>query len=198
MEKDKTNEVKDEKMEDLKEEKEKSEEVAEAEEVSEIKDEKTEINALEEMEIQIGILKAEIEDLKQAYLRKQADFQNYSKRKEKEYEELKKYSSEEIIKKLLPEVDNFERAMGAAKDSSDFDALNKGVEMIFNHLQDILKSEGLEEIKAEGEVNPNYHHAVMIEEGEEHKNNEIVKVLQKGYTLKGRVIRPAMVSVCKK
>lgn len=161
-------------------------------------EEKNEEVTEESFEEKIGILQAEIETLKQDYLRKQAEFQNYTKRKEKEYDELKKFASEKIVMQLIPEIDNLERAITAALDSKDFDGLNKGVEIILNHLKDILKVEGVEEIKAEGEVDPYYHHAVGVEESEEHKDNEIVKVLQKGYVMKGKVIRPAMVTVCKK
>ncbi len=152
----------------------------------------------ETLEEELGKTKAELEEWKQAYLRKQADFQNFTKRKEKEIEELRKYSSEKIITKFLGSFDNLERAVEAAGGSKDFDGLLKGVEMIIGHLKDIMKSEGVEEVKTDGECDPVYHHAVSVENSDEHKDNEIVRVLQKGYVMKGKVIRPAMVSVCKK
>jgi len=143
-------------------------------------------------------LKDEIETLKNDYLRKQAEFQNFTKRKEKEVEELKKFSSEKIITQFLGSLDNFERAIESSIESKDFDSLLKGVEMIVRNLKDIMTSEGVEEISTEGAFNPEYHHAVGIEASEDKKEDEIVKVLQKGYMMKGKVIRPAMVIVCKK
>ncbi len=160
--------------------------------------EKVEEKEEEKKEESIEKIKEELEDWKQSYLRKQAEFQNFTKRKEKEMEELRKYSSEKIITKFLDSFDNLERAVGAAAESKDFEGLLKGVEMIIGNLKDIFNSEGVEQIKTEGECDPQYHHAVTVENSEEHKDNEIVTVLQKGYMMKGKVIRPAMVSVCKK
>ena len=147
---------------------------------------------------EIGKLKAEIEEWKNGYLRKQADFQNFTKRKEKEVEELKKFSSEKIITQFLGSLDNLERAIESSVESKDFDSLLKGVEMIVKNLKDIMSAEGVEEIKTEGAFDPVYHHAVGVEAREDFKEDEIVKVLQKGYMMKGKVIRPAMVIVCKK
>ena len=147
---------------------------------------------------EIGKLKAEIEEWKNEYLRKQADFQNFTKRKEKEVEELKKFSSEKIITQFLGSLDNLERAIESSVESKDFDSLLKGVEMIVKSLKDIMSAEGVEEIKTEGAFDPVYHHAVGVEASEDFKEDEIVKVLQKGYMMKGKVIRPAMVIVCKK
>ena len=147
---------------------------------------------------EIGKLKAEIEEWKNEYLRKQADFQNFTKRKEKEVEELKKFASEKIITQFLGSLDNFERAIEASTESKDFDSLLQGVEMIIRNLKDIMSGEGVEEISTEGVFNPEYHHAVGVEASEDKKEDEIVKVLQKGYMMKGTVIRPAMVIVCKK
>ena len=149
-------------------------------------------------EEEIGKLKAEIENWKNDYLRKQAEFQNFTKRKEKEVEELKKFASEKIITQFLGSLDNFERAIESSIESKDFDSLLKGVEMIVRNLKDIMTSEGVEEISTEGAFNPEYHHAVGVEACEDKNEDEIVKVLQKGYTMKGKVIRPAMVIVCKK
>ena len=143
-------------------------------------------------------LKAEIETLKNDYLRKQAEFQNFTKRKMNEVEELKKFASEKIITQFLGSLDNFERAIDASTESKDFNSLLEGVEMIVRNLKDIITSEGVEEISTEGAFNPEYHHAVGVEACEDKNEDEIVKVLQKGYTMKGKVIRPAMVIVCKK
>lgn len=163
-----------------------------------VKEEAKEESKEKENKEDIEKLKAEIEDWKQSYLRKQADFQNFSKRKEKELDELRKFSSEKIITKFLSSLDNLERAIEASYETKDFDALVKGVEMITRALKDIMASEGVEEIKAEGKYDPQYHHAVSVENDENFEEDEIVKVLQKGYIMKGKVIRPTMVTVCKK
>lgn len=161
---------------------------------NETKDNQSEIK---EEQDEVEKLKNELEDWKQSYMRKQADFQNFSKRKEKELDELRKFSSEKIITKFLGSLDNLERAVEASSETKDFDSLVKGVEMIIRNLQDIMKSEGVEEVDSTGEFDPQYHYAVSSEEAEDVKENGIVRVLQKGYIMKGKVIRPAMVSVKK-
>lgn len=147
---------------------------------------------------EIGKLQAEVEDWKQSYLRKQAEFQNFTKRKEKEMEELRQFASEKIVTKLLDGLDNLERAIQASEATKDFDGLVKGVEMILGQLKGIMETEGVEPIKAEGTYDPVFHHAVMVEDNPEFANDEIILELQKGYTMKGKVIRPSMVKVCKK
>lgn len=147
----------------------------------------------------IGKLKLEVEEWKNSYMRKQADFQNFTKRKEKEMEELRKFASEKIIVKLLDGLDNLSRAVETSKQTSDFESLSKGVEMTLNQFKQILKTEGVEAIETENkEFNPEKHMAVMVEESEEIENNHIIMELQKGYSLKGKVVRPSMVKVCKK
>ena len=148
---------------------------------------------------EIAKLKAELDDWKQSYMRKQADFQNFTKRKEREMEELRKFASEKIITKLLDGMDNLERAITSSSQPRDFDGLVKGVELILGNLKDIMKSEGVEEIITENaEFDPHEHMAVMVENSEEHDDNKIIMELQKGYKMKGKVIRPSMVKVCKK
>ena len=148
---------------------------------------------------EIEKLKAELDDWKQSYMRKQADFQNFTKRKEKEMDELRKFASEKIITKLLDGIDNLTRAAETSKQSNDFDGLVKGVELTLNQFREIFKAEGLEAIDTEGkEFNPEEHMAVMVEASEEFEDNYIMMELQRGYKLKGKVIRPSMVKVCKK
>lgn len=147
---------------------------------------------------EISKLKAEVEDWKQSYLRKQAEFQNFTKRKEKEMEELRKFASEKIVTKLLDGLDNLERAISASEATKDFDGLVKGVDMILGQLKGIMESEGVEPISSEGKYDPVFHHAVMVEDNQEFENDHIILELQKGYTMKGKVIRPSMVKVCKK
>lgn len=148
----------------------------------------------------IAKLEADLEEWKSSYTRKLAEFQNFTKRKENEVAEMKKYASEGIITKLLDNIDNLERAEQASAETKNFDALVEGVNMILRNLKNLLTEEGVEELEAaEGvKFNPYEHQAMMTENVENLDNDVIVKVFQKGYKLKGKVIRPAMVTVNKK
>lgn len=150
-------------------------------------------------EVKVIKLELELQEWKDAYTRKLAEFQNFTKRKEAEVSEMKKYASEEIIIKLLDNIDNLERAEAASIETKNFDALVEGVNMILRNLKNLLNEEGVEEIETEGkEFNPYEHQAMMTESKEEFENDAIVQTFQKGYKLKGKVIRPAMVTVNKK
>ena len=154
-------------------------------------------NKEETCEEKIAKLELELQEWKNSYTRKLAEFQNFTKRKEAEVSEMKKYASEGIILKVLDNIDNLERAEKASLETKNFDALVEGVNMILKYM---LSEEGVEEIEAgEGvEFNPYEHQAMMTESKEELKENDIVQVFQKGYKLKGKIIRPAMVTVNKK
>jgi Molecular chaperone GrpE (heat shock protein) len=148
----------------------------------------------------IAKLEKDLEEWKSSYTRKLAEFQNFTKRKENEVAEMKKYASEGIVTKLLDNIDNLERAEQASAETKNFDALVEGVNMILRNLRNLLTEEGVEELEAaEGvKFNPYEHQAMMTENVENLDNDVIVKVFQKGYKLKGKVIRPAMVTVNKK
>ena len=153
----------------------------------------------ETSEDKIKKLKAELQEWKNSYTRKLAEFQNFTKRKENEVAEMRKYASEEIVVKLLDNIDNLERAVDASKESQNFDSLIEGVNMILNNLKNLLTEEGVEEIEAAGkEYNPYEHKAMITENKEELDDNVVVQVFQKGYKMKGKVVRPAMVTVNKK
>lgn len=127
------------------------------------------------------------------YPRLMADFQNYKKRVEKEKKDLYSYANEKIIIELLSVLDNFERAL---EQETEGDGFKEGMEMIFKQLGDVLEKSGLAEIAALGEdFDPNFHNAVMTEETEEYESGKVSGVMQKGYTLNGKVIRPSMVKV---
>ncbi|WP_296111998.1 nucleotide exchange factor GrpE [uncultured Anaerococcus sp.] len=129
------------------------------------------------------------------YQRLMADFANYKQREEKTKADFKKYASSSLVEKLLPVLDNFDRAL---KDKNPEDAFVKGVVMTRDELIKILKNEGLEEILSDGEeFDHNLHHAVMTEESDTVEEDHIIETFQKGYTLNGRVLRPAMVKVSK-
>ena len=157
-------------------------------------------NKEETCEEKIAKLELELQEWKNSYTRKLAEFQNFTKRKEAEVSEMKKYASEGIILKVLDNIDNLERAENASAETKNFDALVEGVNMILRNLKYMLSEEGVEEIEAEEgvEFNPYEHQAMMTESKEELKDNDIVQVFQKGYKLKGKIIRPAMVTVNKK
>ncbi len=150
-------------------------------------------------EDEIKKLKTEVEDWKNSYLRKQAEFQNFTKRKEKEFDDLKAFASEKVVIKVLDIIDNLERAIVAAAETRDFDSLVKGVELILSQMKSTVTSEGVEVIGTEKVTfDPHLHMAVSVEDSENHANDEIIAEFQKGYKMKGKVIRPSMVKVCKK
>jgi len=129
----------------------------------------------------------------------QADFENYQKRVKREQEELVKRGSEQLIVKLLGVVDDLERAIEASKSSSDKEVLVSGVEMVLKQLQASLAEEGLSQIEAVGKpLDPELHEAIATVETDQYPENIIVRVLRKGYSLNGKVIRPSMVEVAKK
>ena len=129
------------------------------------------------------------------YQRLMADFANYKQREEKSKADFKKFASSSLVEKLLPVLDNFDRAL---KDKDMEDPFVKGVIMIRDEFLKILKSEGLEEIESDGCVfDHNLHHAVMTEASDTVKEDHIIETFQKGYTLHGKVLRPAMVKVSK-
>ncbi len=133
------------------------------------------------------------EDQNDKYVRLMADFQNYKRRVEKEKSEIYDYANEKILSELLTVLDNFERAL--AQECAD-EAFGKGMEMIFKQFREVLEKSGLEEIEAQGkDFDPNFHHAVMNDSNEDYASGQVTGVLQKGYTLHGKVVRPAMVKV---
>lgn len=148
-----------------------------------------------------GEAPGEAEQLQQAlkekedqYLRLQAEYANFRRRTTKEKEELAAVVTQNILTDMLPLLDNFDRAMIA--ESADLDAFKKGIEMIYGQFQDVLKKNGLELIQTEGATfDPNFHQAVMRVENPEMEDDQIAQELQKGYIVKGRVIRPSMVQV---
>ena len=142
--------------------------------------------------------KAEAEENGDAkYLRLMAEFQNYKKRVAKEKSDIHSYANEKIVTELLEVLDNFERAL-ATDNSTDVEGYAQGMKLIFDQLLGVLTKSGLVEVNALGEeFDPNMHNAVMTADSEEYDSNKVCSVLQKGYTLNGKVIRPSMVTVAK-
>ena len=139
-------------------------------------------------------LQAAVQEKEERALRLQADFENFRRRTAKEKEELSAVVTQGILKDMLPLLDNFERAMAA--EAKDIDSFKQGVEMIFKQFGEVLVKNGLEHIEVEGKkFDPNFHQAVMRVENPELEDETIAQELQKGYMVKGRVIRPSMVQV---
>lgn len=142
-------------------------------------------------------LKQELEETRNRLLRALADFDNFKKRTAAEREQLVQFANEGLISELLPILDNFERALAAGEKSGAGEEMLKGLALLSKQLEDVLKKHGVEEIKALGEIyDPHRHEAVLKKEGSG-RTGEIIEVMQKGYTLNGRVIRPSMVIVNK-
>lgn len=150
-------------------------------------------------------LEREIEKLKNALnasndkaIRAQAEMMNFKRRKEEETSSMLKYANEDVLKSLLPVVDNFERAI-MLDDNDLSDEVSKflsGFKMIYTNVIDIFNKFEVKEIEAEGiEFDPRVHQAVLMEHDDSKPHNVVLEVLQKGYIYKDRVIRPAMVKV---
>lgn len=144
---------------------------------------------------QLARLQAEKEELLQTLVRRQADFENYRKRIERERHEAGHRGVARLIEELLPVLDAFERAL-AAHDDPAYEEYRKGFELIYRQLWDTLAREGLERIGADGrKFDPHVHHAIERVESEAHEDGAVLEVLQPGYVLRGKVLRPATVRV---
>ena len=149
---------------------------------------------IEALKGQVEKLTGDLQEKKDRLLRLQDDFDNFRRRSAKEREEISAVVTQNFCKDMLPLLDNFERAMAA--ETKDVEAFQKGVEMIFTQFQEVLKKNGLEQIEAVGQkFDPNFHQAVMRVEDPEKEDDTVAQELQKGYMVKGRVIRPSMVQV---
>ena len=147
-----------------------------------------------------ALLKASEEkyhELHDKYLRLSAEFDNYRKRTLKERTELIKTAGDELLKKILPVMDNFERAVKAMEQVNDVDPLREGVLLIYNHFEDFLQQQGIKEIAALNEsFNIDFHEAVStIPAPTEELKGKVVDVIEKGYILHDKVIRYAKVVV---
>lgn len=164
------------------------EETAQAQEEPQAEAEETAEEAKEE-----NAADPEEEALNLKYMRLMADFQNFKRRTEKEKGDIYAFANEKLIGELLNVIDNFERALAAGNAEDSF---VQGMEMILKQLLGVLEKAGASEIKALGEdFDPNYHNAIMMEDTAEYESGKVSGVLQKGYILNNKVIRPSMVKV---
>lgn len=160
-------------------------ETAEAEEV-----------VVDEKDQKIAELTAKLAEEENRYLRLRADYDNTLRRQKLDREAAEKFRAQSLLTDLLPVLDNLERALQVQVSSEDATSLYKGVEMVYRQFLDAANREGLEVIATEGQAfDPNVHQAVMQEQDAEKESGVVVRELQKGYKLKDRVLRPAMVSV---
>lgn len=152
---------------------------------------------LAELEARVAELEQENSELKERYLRKQADFENYRKRMQREKEEFGAYANKQLLLDLVQVIDDFERAIESAKDSRDFDSFYEGIALIEKQMTSMLERKwGLRRFDSEGEeFDPQKHEAVTADQNGEHHEPVVVEDYQKGYMLHDRVLRSAKVKV---
>ena len=155
-------------------------------------------------EDKIAELEAKLKEAEDKYFRVHADFENIKKRLEKEKYQAIDYASEKFAKDLLAPIDTLEMALAAEEASADLPAeellakLKEGVELTIKNFYTSFEKHDISVLEADGEFDPNFHNAVMQVDSPDHEDGEIVQRLQKGYKIKDRLLRPAMVSICKK
>ncbi len=146
---------------------------------------------------EVARLQQEKQELFEQVLRRQADFENYRKRVQRERAEWRDDALGDFIKKMLPLLDSLERALKSS-DTREEKGLKEGLEMVHKQFMALLREEGVEEIACRGDdFDPHIHEAVMVVDSEEHGENTVVDELQKGYKLKDRILRCSMVTVAK-
>lgn len=175
-----------------------SAEQVEADSITEVEDTVVaEEQEVDEASVKLEELSAELAKMEDNYLRAQAEIVNMRNRFQKEREDLAKYRSQDLAKELLPALDNLERALDIEVTDEHGESLKKGIEMVQDSILNAFKTCGITIIPAKGEIfDPTIHQAVQtmpIEEGQQEE--EIIHVLQNGYQLNDRVLRPAMVIV---
>lgn len=157
---------------------------------------------LEEIETpspeEIDTLRREAEEYLDGWQRARAEFANYKRRTEREMAEIRQRIRGDMLVSILPIIDDLERALRDRPSEGEASSWASGIELIYRKLLALLEAEGVQEIQTEGErFDPNRHEALSHEESEDHREGEIIDVLQKGYRLGERVLRPALVRVAK-
>jgi molecular chaperone GrpE len=145
---------------------------------------------------EIESLKRERDDLFDRLLRKQAEFENFKKRMEREKSEFMQFASADLMKELLNALDSFDLAIRNAAANKGSENTLRGFELIYKQLLDTLTRFGLKPLEAKGKkFDPNFHQAVSTKPTSEAEENTVIEEMRKGYTLNGRLLRPAMVTV---
>ena len=151
--------------------------------------EKTDVEETVPEEVQF----AEMQD---RFLRVSAEFENYKKRRQRETQDLLRFAHESLIRDLLPVMDSFERAILSSEGTRDYDAFHDGILLILQQLHEVLNNAGVERVSPEGEIfDPNWHEAVGVCPHDEIEPDHVASVIEPGYRLHDRVIRPARVMV---
>jgi molecular chaperone GrpE len=165
----------------------------------EILQESEELTEVERLQAAVEELKAEVQDYKDQYLRKHADFENFRKRMLREKEESIRYANTALLKDIIGVIDDFERAIGSAQESKDFDSFLSGIQLIEKQFVSMLENNwGLKRMETVGEeFDPQRHEALMMEENPECDTETVLEDFQRGYSLNDRVIRHAKVKVGK-
>jgi molecular chaperone GrpE len=146
----------------------------------------------------IASLEAALEAEKDRFMRLSAEFDNYRKRKQREIDEFRKFANETVFKQFLSVVDNLERAIASAETNKDVDSLLEGVKLTYREILKVFQDFNVKPVEAENRsFDPNFHQAVTQKETNEVPQNTVTDVLQTGYLLHDRLIRPAMVVVSK-
>ena len=165
-------------------------------------EEQTEVEETAEVD-PLEVALAEAADYKDKYLRAHADFENAKKRLEKDKMNAVSYANESFAKDILAVMDSFENALVSMESADEENAsevlekMKEGVNLTYDQLKKILEKNHIKEVECEGEFDPEVHQAIMQVESDAHETGDIVQVMQKGYMIKDRVLRPAMVSTCK-
>lgn len=167
-----------------------------AEAVEDVEAEEKELSTEEKLQTEIEALKKELEVTKNAYYKAYADTENTKRRLQQDFERSNKYKLQSFGLDVLPVLDNLERALACQSDNEEVKNYAKGFEMIHKQLIELLEKEGIKEIDAlDKPFDPNFHHAIMQEAKEGVESGMIIEVLQKGYMLKDRILRPSLVKV---
>jgi molecular chaperone GrpE len=168
----------------------------EANESQPVEEQEEGIEEQEAEESEVEELKRKLEEQENRYLRLQADFDNSRRRAKLDLEAERKYRAQSLAEDILPALDNFDRALSVETDDEQTQSILKGMTMVYNQLVEALKKEGVEAIEAVGQpFDPYQHQAIMQVSDDSFDSNVVVEELQKGYKLKDRIIRPAMVKV---
>ncbi|RUM67356.1 MAG: nucleotide exchange factor GrpE [Sulfurospirillum sp.] len=151
---------------------------------------------------EIESLKEKVAELEDKYLREHADFENIKKRLEKEKAQAVAYANEQFARDLLSVIDSLDSALASVADEKEpsakmFNQLKEGIELTINQFAKVFEKHGIELVSIDEGFDPNFHEAVMQVDSDDHKEGEIVQVLQKGYKMKDRLLRSAMVSIAK-
>lgn len=147
------------------------------------------------LEIELDEARAKADENWDRFVRLQAEVENLRRRGEKQVEDAHKYAVKNFVESLLPVADSLEMGLAA---EGDIKQIRQGMDLTLKVLLDAMSKHNVEAVDPLGEpFNPDYHQAVSMQQSVDYKDNDVINVMQKGYTLNGRVIRPAMVVVCK-